>query len=194
MKRKFLEDLGLEKDIIDSIMDENSKDIGKAKGSYDDIKAQLETANTTIADLKQNNTANETLQAKVTEYETEITRLKDEATQKEFNYKLEGALKGSKAKNLKAIKAILDMDKVKLEGDTLTGLEEQLTALKESDAYLFDVEEQTPPSLGGFKPTNNDKPPKGFKNPWSKEHRNLTEQARILRENPQLAQQLKNSK
>lgn len=29
-----------------------------------------------------------------------------------------------------------------------------------------------------------------FKNPWSKEHRNLTEQARILKENPELAKQL----
>lgn len=40
------------------------------------------------------------------------------------------------------------------------------------------------------------KPPKtqtqqnNFKNPWSKEHRNLTEQARILKENPELAKQL----
>ena len=56
MKRKFLEDLGLEKEIIDSIMAENGKDVEKAKGDYDDLKEQLETATTTIADLKKNNT------------------------------------------------------------------------------------------------------------------------------------------
>lgn len=193
MKRKFLEDLGLEKEDIDSIMAENGKDVEKAKADYEDVKAQLETANATITDLKKNNVDNEKLQNKVTEYETEIAKLKDEAAKKDFNYRLEDALKGSKAKNLKALKALLDMEKVKLEGDKFTGLEEQLTALKESDAYLFDAEEQQPPQLGGFKPTNTGGAPNSFKNPWSKEHRNLTEQARILKENPQLAQQLKAS-
>ena len=33
MKRSFLEELGLEKDVIDKIMDENGKDVEKAKGS-----------------------------------------------------------------------------------------------------------------------------------------------------------------
>lgn len=193
MKRKFLEDLGLEKEDIDTIMAENGKDVEKAKADYEDVKAQLETANATITDLKKNNVDNEKLQNKVTEYETEIAKLKDEAAKKDFNYRLEDALKGSKAKNLKALKALLDMDKVKIEGDKFTGLEEQLTALKESDAYLFDAEEQQQPQLGGFKPTNTGGSPNSFKNPWSKEHRNLTEQARILKENPQLAQQLKAS-
>ena len=136
MKRKFLEDLGLEKEDIDSIMAENGKDVENAKADYEDVKAQLETANATITDLKKNNVDNEKLRNKVTEYETEIAKLKDEAAKKDFNYRLEAALKGSKAKNLKALKALLDMDKVKLEGDKFTGLEEQLTALKESDASL----------------------------------------------------------
>ena len=36
-----------------------------------------------------------------------------------------------------AVKALLDMDKVKLDGDQLLGIDEQLKALKESDSYLF---------------------------------------------------------
>ena len=35
MKRKFLEDMGLTKEQVDSILDENSQDIGKAKGDLD---------------------------------------------------------------------------------------------------------------------------------------------------------------
>lgn len=189
MKRKFLEDLGLEKEIIDSIMAENGKDVEKAKADYEDVKAQLETANATITDLKKNNVDNEKLQNKVTEYETEITKLKDEAAKKDFNYRLEDALKGSKAKNLKALKALLDMDKVKLEGDKFTGLEEQLTALKESDAYLFDAEEQQPPQLGGFKPTNTGGSPKGI----TKEQFNkmsYSERAELYNAQPEVYKQL----
>lgn len=189
MKRKFLEDLGLEKEDIDSIMAENGKDVEKAKADYEDVKAQLETANATITDLKKNNVDNEKLQNKVTEYETEITKLKDEAAKKDFNYRLEDALKGSKAKNLKALKALLDMDKVKLEGDKFTGLEEQLTALKESDAYLFDAEEQQPPQLGGFKPTNTGGAPKGItKEQFHK--MSYSERAELYNAQPEVYKQL----
>lgn len=189
MKRKFLEDLGLEKEDIDSIMAENGKDVEKAKADYEDVKAQLETANATITDLKKNNVDNEKLQNKVTEYETEITKLKDEAAKKDFNYRLEDALKGSKAKNLKALKALLDMDKVKLEGDKFTGLEEQLTALKESDAYLFDAEEQQPPQLGGFKPTNIGGSPKGItKEQFHK--MSYSERAELYNAQPEVYKQL----
>lgn len=189
MKRKFLEDLGLEKETIDSIMSENGKDVEKAKADYEDVKAQLETANATITDLKKNNVDNEKLQNKVTEYETEITKLKDEAAKKDFNYRLEDALKCSKAKNLKALKALLDMDKVKLEGDKFTGLEEQLTALKESDTYLFDVEEQQPPQLGGFKPTNTGGASKGItKEQFHK--MSYSERAELYNAQPEVYKQL----
>lgn len=189
MKRKFLEDLGLEKETIDSIMAENGKDVEKAKADYEDVKAQLETANATITDLKKNNVDNEKLQNKVTEYETEIAKLKDEAAKKDFNYRLEDALKGSKAKNLKALKALLDMDKVKLEGDKFTGLEEQLTALKESDAYLFDAEEQQPPQLGGFKPTNTGGAHKGItKEQFHK--MSYSERAELYNAQPEVYKQL----
>ena len=53
MKRKFLEDLGLEdKDTIDKIMDENSSDIGKAKGELETVQQNLKNANTEIETLK----------------------------------------------------------------------------------------------------------------------------------------------
>ena len=35
MKRKFLEDLGLEKEAIDKIMAENGNDVNAAKADYD---------------------------------------------------------------------------------------------------------------------------------------------------------------
>ena len=53
MKRKFLEDLGIEdKDTIDKILDENSSDIGKAKGELETVQNQLKDAKTEVETLK----------------------------------------------------------------------------------------------------------------------------------------------
>ena len=57
--------------------------------------------------------------------------------QMQLDFAVDKALTAAKAKNAKAVKALLDMEKVKLDGDKLLGLDDQLKAIKESDAYLF---------------------------------------------------------
>lgn len=57
-------------------------------------------------------------------------------------YALDDALRGAKARNIKALKGMLDMSKITYDGDKVLGLDDQIKALKESDAYLF--EEETP--------------------------------------------------
>lgn len=52
MKRKFLEDMGLEKEQVDKILDENSQDIGKAKGDSEKIQKDLDAANAEVESLK----------------------------------------------------------------------------------------------------------------------------------------------
>ena len=59
MKRKFLEDMGLTKEQIDSIMAENGNDIEAAKSEVEQVKTELEQtktqlqeANTTIESFK----------------------------------------------------------------------------------------------------------------------------------------------
>lgn len=59
MTRKFLEDLGLEKEVIDKILDENSADIGKeigktntAKSDLAAAKGELETVRKELNELK----------------------------------------------------------------------------------------------------------------------------------------------
>lgn len=65
----------------------------------------------------------------------------------EFNYALDTALNGAKCRNLKSVKANLDMDSIKFENGKLEGLDSQLKALKESDSYLF--EDVVPANTGG---------------------------------------------
>ena len=121
----------------------------KLKTQKDDLKSQLDTANTTIEDLKKNNKDNETLQNTIKEHETTIENLKKEAKTKDFNYALDSALKESKCKNNKALKALLDIDSIKYQDGKLDGLESQLETLKKDAEYLFELE-NTPSNTGGF--------------------------------------------
>ena len=50
MKRKFLEDLGLETDVIEKIMAENGKNTIALKSKIDDLTEQIEVKETTIAE------------------------------------------------------------------------------------------------------------------------------------------------
>lgn len=151
MEREFLKGLGLEKDAIDKIMAENGKDIELEKGKVKDIQSQLVTANNTIKErdkqletLKNSPDNPETLKQQIQQLQDD-NKAKDEAHQKEIkelkvNSALEKALTNAKAKNAKAVQALLDLgDDVELNEDgTIKGLDEKIKALKKSDAYMFD--------------------------------------------------------
>ena len=79
-------------------------------------------------------------------HEQEISALK-------FNNAVEMALNGAKAKNIKAVRAMLDDTKIKLDDDgKLTGFDEQIEALKKSDGYMFDIKQQEQQQFTGFQP------------------------------------------
>lgn len=70
------------------------------------------------------------------------------------NNAIESALTSAKAKNIKAVKALLAMDELMFDGDTLKGLDSQIKKLKEADdtKFLFDAEEAPKPAFSGLKP------------------------------------------
>ena len=116
----------------------------KIEERYDKLKEQkaaldeqIKTANATIEDLKKNNKDNETLQTKVGEYESKVSEYEKQIQNMQFNYAVDGALKGANVKNIKAVKALLNMENIKLDGENILGLTDQLETLKESDSYLF---------------------------------------------------------
>ena len=121
----------------------------KLKGQKADLDEQIKAANTTISELKKNNKDNEALQQTIQDHEATIENLKKESAQKDFNYALDSVLKDNKCKNAKALKALLDLDNIKFNEGKLEGLEGQLTALKESDGYLFDTSNPAPGNTGG---------------------------------------------
>ena len=144
MKREWIKELGLEAEVIDKIMDENGKDVNKAKGETQtlktenaDLKQQLATANTTITELKASNTNNEALQAKVTEYEQTIETMKADNQKKEFDLALENELIKLNVHSTRAARAELDMDKITYENGQFTGLKEQTDTWDQEKAFLI---------------------------------------------------------
>ncbi len=102
---------------------------------------------------------------------TQAEKDKNEALAKEkLDHAIDLALIGAKAKNRGLVKGALDLTAIKVkEGskdNELEGFEEQITKLKESDSYLFDIEaDPNPegkgtPGLGGYIP-NGGKAPVG---------------------------------
>lgn len=72
-------------------------------------------------------------------------------------------------------------------------MDDQLKTLREGKPFLFTDPKGGGPQFKGAKPAEGGAPNPGgagTKNPWSKEHFNLTEQGRLLREQPDLAKQL----
>lgn len=165
MKRDFLKNLGIEdKDIIDKILDENSADIGRAKGELDtyknkvtNLENEIEGHKNEIATLKTQVGDTTALNQKISQLETDKTNLTNELNTKvsaiQKSHAIESGVRDAKARNIKAVIAQLDMDKITFENGELSGLTEQLEALKggEDTSFLFG-EAQNAPS--GTQPNN----------------------------------------
>lgn len=171
MKTEFLKNLGItEQSVIDQIMAENGRDVSA-------VRTELNTVKQQVTDLQGQITAKEneiaTLNTKVGEVETlrnENAQLKTDktnltndlntkVTEIKKTYAIESGVRDSKARNVKAVIAQLDMSKITYENDELGGLAEQLEALKtgEDTSFLFGevssapagTHVHTPPANGG---------------------------------------------
>lgn len=166
MKRDFLRGLGIEdKEIIDKILDENSADIGKAKGDFetvtkqvDELKSQIKDKDKQLEDLENIKKDKEALETKVTQLEeankTTVTDWESKYTALEKNHAIEGGIRDAKGKNIKAITALLDLEKIKYADGKLEGLTEQLETLTKGDDTGFLFGENKPTNPTGTNPNN----------------------------------------
>lgn len=151
MQRKFLEDLGLEKEIVDKIMAENGSDIEKTKSKLeterDGYKEQLETAQNALKEFdgvdvnemkEKISQLTADMAAKDAEHQARIADI-------EFNSALDTALTASKARNAKAVKALLDLDKLKTSKNQTEDIKTALEAVKAENDYLFVSENKGEP-------------------------------------------------
>lgn len=176
MKRKFLEDLGLEKEAIDKIMAENGNDVNTAKADYDSLKQQLDAANMQIQErdiqletLKNSTGDMEALKQQIASLQSDnqATKEKYEAAMKDL--KLSTAIKlalGDSAQDADLVAGLFDKSKLIMSDDgKITGLDEQMKALKKEKEFLFKEEKAPQPQIKGGKPAEGKGTPPADKKP-----------------------------
>ena len=130
---------------LDGLREENKA----LQASVADRDKQLETLKEATGDTDALKQQIETLQKQNAEQEKAH---KAELAQMRLDSALDAALTAAGARNGKAVRALLDTGKVALGDDgKLSGLDEQIAALKKSDGYLF-ADENTKPVFRGFQP------------------------------------------
>lgn len=190
MTRKQLEDLGLTKEQADSIIKINGDDIENAKSAsaaeiknlqteVDGLKTQVGDRDKQLETLKASAGDNADLKKQIEDLQTENATVKanheSELNQLKIDFAVEKALTGAKAKNIKAVKALLELDDAKLDKDgNVKGLAEQIEKLTSGDdtKFLFEAQKQTKQqqNFKGFQPgaSGEQKPGEGEKVDFSK--------------------------
>jgi len=141
-----------DKDVELFIASENDGDfvrrnrLNEESDKVKELRSQLQDYDTQIEELKKHADASSELQDKIKEIQDakkeEVESLNNKLRQKTLDNEIEKELIKRKARNPKAVKALLDNDTIKLEeDDSVVGLSEQLDKLQESDDYLFESAE-----------------------------------------------------
>lgn len=128
---------------FDKVFKENYKtvaEVGKIETARDNYKSQLETAQNTlksfdgvdVSDLKgQIQKLTGDLAAQESAYNQKIADM-------EFHSLLDGQISAAKAKNVKAVKALLDVDALQKSQNRDADIQAALESVKTDNGYLFD--------------------------------------------------------
>ena len=113
--------------------DKQLNELKKGVGDNEELKKQIET-------LQAENKATKE------KYESDIQTMR-------INNAIDNALTMAGAKNIKAVRALLDLEQIKVDGEAVTGVEEQIKALTSADdsKFLFNVKPDNQQSPVGMK-------------------------------------------
>lgn len=201
MKRTELEALGLSKEQIDNVMTMNGTDIENAKkvataeteslqNQIDSLQMTLKERNKQLEDLQKSTGNVDDLKQQIATLQAD-NKAKDEEHAKELmqlkvDTAVEKALTGANAKNIKAVRALLDLTDAKLDKDgNVKGLSEQIEKLTtgEDTKFLFDAPQQKQQqTFKGFQPGASTQQKPGTEVDTSK--MNYDELCAYLAENP----------
>ena len=111
-----------------------------------ELRDQLKDYDKQIEDLKKHADASSELQEEIKKIQdakkAEVEELTNKLRNKTLNSEIDKALIRRKARNPKAVKALLDMESIQLEDDdSVTGLDKQLDKLEEEEGYMFEKED-----------------------------------------------------
>lgn len=159
MKAEFLQnfkvgDTPLPKEVVDAILAENVRDVEEAKkpfADYESIKSQLQTAREGLDAFK--NVDVKDLQGQVAKLTKDLSDQTEAHKRQLADLAFDGVLKDAiaavRGRNDKAIRALLDVEKLKASKDQTADIKAALEGLKKDSGYLFESEETPPPYSAG---------------------------------------------
>lgn len=113
--------------------DKQLEDLKKSSGDNAELKKQIETLQQQNADQKK-------------AHDAEMAQLR-------LDNAIDASLTAAGAKNLKAVRAMIDTSGFKLgEDGTIAGLKEAIAAVQKSDGYMFAEKQQAQQKFTGFQP------------------------------------------
>lgn len=197
--KELLEKLGIAEDKIEEATKQFKEFLDGEyvpKSRFNEVNAEKKNLENAVADrdkqlktLKDSEGDITTLKEKITQLQAENKANALQAEQDLKNLKISTAVQlaiGDTAQDAELVANLIDKSKLILgEDGKVTGLQEQLKELKTSKSFLFkpegDPKFKYDPTKGGGTHTNN---------PFSKEHYNLTQQAKLFSKDPVKAKQL----
>lgn len=160
MKREFLEGLGLDKDAVDKILDENSRDIGREKQKADQAKEDLTAARQQLADrdkdieeLKKSSGDAEGIRKQLEDLQGKYTKdtedYKAQLADRDYSDAVQRAIseKGIKFSSKAAERAYiadLKAKRLELKDGVLTGFDDWHKGQTEADPSAFQPDKPAP--------------------------------------------------
>ncbi len=132
---------------ISAVLNINSADIGAAKKKLEDerdnYKTQLETAAQKLEGFKDVNV--EELKGQIATLTGDLASQKaafeQQIADRDFDDLINGEIRSSKAKNVKAVRALLDLDSIRASKNRKDDIAAALKKAKEENGYMFESEE-----------------------------------------------------
>lgn len=198
MTKEQLQALSLTEEQINAIIEDYGKNyVSKAQfneknDAYKQAKLEIENLTNDISTLSEANKANEALQSQIKELQDAATKREADYNENIKNMKIDTAitkaLSKSGAMNETILTGLLDRTKIAIgEDNTITGIQEQIVALKESDPYLFKQDSIKGVVPGDATPKTNDGITKEQFNKMS-----YLDRVRLQETNPDLYSELSN--
>ena len=163
MTKEQLKAMGLTDEQVESVW-KGLEGSYVTKARFNEVNTALNTAQTTLQErdtqletLTKSTGDVEALKAQITELQA-ANKTRDDEHQAalaalQFDTALTNALTTARARNPKAVRALLDADALKLADGNIVGLREQLETIKKDNDYLFEPESAGGAGFGGKAPT-----------------------------------------
>lgn len=162
------------------------------KSRFNEVNEEKKTLTATVTErdkqleaLKKSTGDAEKLKAEIKSLQDANKKAKEEADSAMKNLRISDAIKmaiASDAQDVDIVSGLVDREKLIMgEDGKITGLKEQVEALKKNKPFLFKAAGPKP----GYHPNAGEGG--GNTNPFAKETFNLTEQGKLFRENPEQA-------